>query len=85
MRGVFGLVGLVVVLAIVGLLAKKQLAAVRAPLPAVPGAVVSGAGASSPAPAGDVRAQSQQIQQQYKQQLESAMQQVRPQPDDAEK
>jgi hypothetical protein len=35
MRGLFGLVGLVVVLAIVGLLAKKQLSATRAPVPAL--------------------------------------------------
>ncbi len=33
MRGLFGLVGLVVVLPIVGLLAKKQLSATRAPVP----------------------------------------------------
>ena len=41
MRGMFGLVGLVVALVLVGLLVKKQLASTRAPMPAlqtIPGA-----------------------------------------------
>ena len=76
MRGMFGLIGLVIVLALVGLLAKKQLTATQAPVPAlqVPG---------QPAPTGNVRAQSQQIQQQVQQQMDSLMQQPRPMPDDA--
>ena len=78
MRGVFGVVGLVVALAIVGVLAKKQLASTQAVVPSlqVPGA------APVPAPTGSVREQSQQVQQQYKQALEAAMQQARPLPDD---
>ena len=78
MRGVFGMVGLVVALAIVGVLAKKQLASTRSVVPSlqVPDA------ASVPAPTGTVREQSQQVQQQYKQALEAAMQQARPLPDD---
>ena len=78
MRGVFGMVGLVVALAIVGVLAKKQLASTQAVVPSlqVPGA------APVPAPTGTVREQSQQVQQQYKQALEAAMQQARPLPDD---
>lgn len=78
MRGVFGMVGLVVALAIVGVLAKKQLASTQAVVPSlqVPGA------APVPAPTGSVREQSQQVQQQYKQALESALQQPRPLPDD---
>ena len=78
MRGVFGMVGLVVALAIVGVLAKKQLASTQAVVPSlqVPGA------APVPAPTGSVREQSQQVQQQYKQALEAAMQQARPMPDD---
>ena len=78
MRGVFGMVGLVVALAIVGVLAKKQLASTQAVVPSlqVPGA------APVPAPTGTVREQSQQVQQQYKQALESALQQPRPLPDD---
>ena len=78
MRGVFGMVGLVVALAIVGVLAKKQLASTRS---AVPSLQVPGA-ASVPAPTGTVREQSQQVQQQYKQALEAAMQQARPLPDE---
>ena len=78
MRGVFGGVGLVVALAIVGVLDKKQLAGTQAVVPSlqVPGA------APVPAPTGSVREQSQQVQQQYKQALEAAMQQARPLPDD---
>ena len=78
MRGVFGMVGLVVALAIVGVLVKKQLASTQAVVPSlqVPGA------APVPAPTGSVREQSQQVQQQYKQALESALQQPRSLPDD---
>ena len=70
---VFGLVGLVVALAIVGLLVKKQLASpVAAP--------VSVEGVSAmPAPASNPR----QVQEQFKQSLDAAMQQARPMPDEA--
>ena len=73
MRFFFGLIGLVVVLAIVGTLVKQQHASQKAVVPAlqVPGA---------PAPTGNVREQSQQIQQQYKQALDAALQQPRPEP-----
>ena len=73
MRFFFGLIGLVVVLAIVGTVVKQQLASQKAVVPAlqVPGA---------PAPTGNVREQSQQIQQQYKQALDAALQQPRPEP-----
>ena len=73
MRFFFGLIGLVVVLAIVGTLVKQQLASQKAVVPAlqVPGA---------PAPTGNVREQSQQIQQQYKQALDAAMQHPRSEP-----
>jgi len=73
MRFFFGLIGLVVVLAIVGTLVKQQLASQKAVVPAlqVPGA---------PAPTGNVREQSQQIQQQYKQALDAALQLPRPEP-----
>ena len=63
------LIGLVLALAVVGLLVKKQLGAV--------------APAASGTPAPTVREQSQQIQQQVKQQLDAAMSQPRPLPDDA--
>jgi hypothetical protein len=70
-----GLIGLLLALVVVGVLVKKQLNVVTAPvLPA--GMAVTGG-----APAGDVRAQSQQIQQQIKQSIETA-QKPRPMPDD---
>ncbi len=81
MRAVFGVVGLVVTLALVGVLVKKQLSATRAPVPSLqPAPGVSGAAS---APTGTVRDQSQQIQQQVKEQMDSLMQQARPMPDDA--
>ena len=74
MRGMFGLIGLVIVLALVGVLIKKQMAVTQAPEPALQG---------TPAPAtGTVRDQSQQIQQQVKEQMDSLMQQARPMPDE---
>ena len=82
MRAVFGLVGLVVALAIVGVLAKKQLAATRTPVPSLQLPAEPG-GATAPAPTGTVREQSQQVQQQVKQQVEALMQQARPMPDDS--
>jgi hypothetical protein len=70
MRMLLSLVGLVVVLAIVGVLAKKQMATV-APAP------VSGqSAAQTPAQ------QSRQVQRQVQQQVESLMQQPRPLPDE---
>jgi hypothetical protein len=65
-----GWVGLVLALAIVGLLVKKQLG----------GVVATSAGPVGQAT--DPRAQSQQIQQQFKQSLDAAVQQPRPMPDD---
>jgi hypothetical protein len=80
MRAVFGLVGLVVALAVVGVVAKKQMSAMRAPVPALqttaPASAPIGGGS------GTVRDQSQQMQQQVKQQVESLMQQARPMPDE---
>ncbi|RYF08616.1 MAG: hypothetical protein EOO31_01780 [Comamonadaceae bacterium] len=80
MRMVFGLVGILVALVIVGVLAKQQLASTRGAVPAVavPGAPSPAAGAS----AVTVRDQSQQMQQQVKQQVEGLMQQARPMPDE---
>lgn len=80
MRGLFGLVGLVVVLAVVGLLAKNQLSAVRAPAVAVPGVAAVPTDPAS-APAGNVREQSRQMQDQVRQQMEGLMQQARPMPE----
>jgi len=71
-----GLIGLLLALVIAGVLVKKQLNVVAAPVLPVGAAVATGA-----APTGDVRAQSQQIQQQIKQSIEAA-QQPRAMPDD---
>jgi hypothetical protein len=71
MRGVFTVLGLVIVLAIVGVLAKQQLGTGVAPkgAPSAEGVVV---------PAGTPQQQVQQFQKA----AESAMQQPRPMPDD---
>ena len=82
MRAAFGLVGLVVALALVGVLVNKQLAATRAPVPAFQSASGTASPASAPASAPTVREQSQQMQQQVKQQVEGLMQQARPMPDE---
>ena len=74
MRAV-GLIGVILALLIVGVLAKKQLGSAVAPV--LPPAAQSAQGA----PAGDVRTQSRQIQEQFKQSLEAA-QQPRSMPDD---
>ena len=75
---VFGLLGLVLALVIVGLIAKKQLTTAAAPaLPSVPGAA---APATGEAPA-DVRTQGQQVQQQVKDALDAAAQ-ARKMPDE---
>ena len=67
-----GLIGLVLALLIVGVLVKKQMNSVVPPV----------AAPQSGAPAPTVRAQSQQIQQQVREQLDAATQ-ARPLPDDA--
>lgn len=82
MRAVLGIVSLLVVLALVGLLTRKNLDATRTALPALQTPAAAGQGASAPVPTGNVREQSQQIQQQYKKALESAMNQPRPEPAD---
>ncbi len=74
MRGMFGIVGLLLTLAIVGVLAKKQLGAVTTV--ATPAGLVS-------APVGaTVQQQSLLLQQQVKQSVEASVQQARPMPED---
>jgi multidrug efflux pump subunit AcrB len=77
MRVMFGVLSLLIVVAIVGLLAKKQLGHATAPvvIPQVSGAPVAPTGAT-PAQ------QSQQLQQQVKKDVESLLQQARPMPED---
>ncbi|MCE1193886.1 MAG: hypothetical protein LWW96_17195 [Acidovorax sp.] len=80
MRAMLGLVGLVVVLAIVGVLARKQTSALRNGAPGNMPAAAANA-ASEPLavqPGGNVQQQSQQIQQQ----VEGILQQARPMPDE---
>ena len=72
MRAIFTIGGLLLVVLIVGLLAKKQLGAGVAPV------VVPGARTTATAPA----ATPQQQVQQFKNAAEAAMQQPRPMPDD---
>jgi hypothetical protein len=80
MRTILGVLSLLMVLAVIGVLAKKQLGAVT-------GVRLPAASAAS-APAGQVGAgmnvpqQSQQLQQQIKQSVEATMQQARPEPDE---
>ena len=78
MRAVFSLLGLVVVLALVGLLVKKQLMSTAAPSIAIPGAA-----ATASAPAGTTVGQrSRQMQEDARRAVEGAMQQPRPMPED---
>ncbi len=70
MRALFGIASLLIVLAIVGILAKKQL---------------GGTASVAPATAPGASPQQQPIQQQIQQTVEGAMQQARPMPEDAPK
>lgn len=78
MKAVFGLVSLLLALAIVGVLVKKQMRGVSAPASTPPAGVV----VPSTTPGATPQQQSQQMQQQFKQSLDEAMQQTRPMPDD---
>jgi hypothetical protein len=74
MRVVFGVLSLLLVVAVIGLLAKKQMKSVHEiQVPALP---------ASAAADGNVQQQSRQIQQQFKAAAEAAVQQARPMPDD---
>ncbi len=73
MRAIFSVLGLMAVVLVIGLAAKKQLTAVSAPpLSAPPPAGSATAPAAAPQP---------QVQQ-FKHNLDAAMQQARPMPDD---
>ena len=74
MRGLFGIVGMLITLAIVGVLAKKNLSSLSgAPTPA---AASAGVALPTTTPGATVKEQSQQIQQQVKSQVEAAVQQA---------
>jgi hypothetical protein len=69
---IFGLVGLVLALLIVGVLVKKQVGGMAAPASAAPGS----AAPSTPA-------QGRQLEQDIKKSLDAALQQRRPVPDES--
>jgi hypothetical protein len=73
MRAIFGVLSLLIVVAIVGMLAKKQLASGTAPA-AGPGLPATGVAMPAGTP--------QQQVQQFQQAVQGAMQQPRPMPDD---
>lgn len=77
MRSIFGILSLLVVLAVIGILMKKQMGAVSEikVVPATGTTVAVDPGAN-------VQQQSQQIQQQFKAAAEAAAQQPRPVPDE---
>lgn len=81
MRGIFGLLGLVVTLALIGLLVRKQLAALPAPAP-LPGLQQPAASGASGAGALTPQARSQAVQQQYREAVSGALQAPRPMPDE---
>ena len=72
MRTIFGVLGLLIAVAIVAVLAKKQMGALTVAPTGMPAAPAS---ATLPQ-------QSQQIQQQVKQSVETTLQQARPMPDE---
>lgn len=78
MRAILGVLSLLMVVAVIGVLAKKQLS--PAPVKLAP----ADAGLAVPAPADGVTPQqpSQQIQNQVRQSIENTMQQARPMPED---
>jgi hypothetical protein len=83
MRAIFGVMSLLIVLVVVGVLAKKQLGAFSA-VPIQPQNPVLGARSLilPVAPGTTTQVQSQKIQLQIKQLVETGMQQSRPIPDD---
>jgi hypothetical protein len=78
MRALFSLVGLLLVVALVGFMAKKQLQSTSSLGPKPPEGVV----VPQTTPGATVQQQSQQITQQVKQSVEAAMQQARPASDE---
>ena len=74
MQMIFGVFSLLIVVAVIGFMAKKQIGSIS-------DIKVPGAAASSAAPTGNAQQQSQQIQQQFKAAAEAAMQPVRVEPE----
>jgi hypothetical protein len=82
MKGLFGLISLLLVLVITGVLVKKQLGSGQQAAPAVQVPAVAGVPAITVDPNASAPAQSQQVQQQFKQAVEGALQAPRPMQDD---
>lgn len=80
MKAIFSILGLLIVVAITGLLVKKQFGATSAT--SVKPQMDSQVSVPATPPGVSQQQQSQQIQQQVKQSLEASMQQARPVPDD---
>ncbi len=76
MRSIFGVLSLVIVLLVVGVLVKKQLTGTSPSVAALP------AGLPVTAPGNTRQQQAQEVQKQFKEALDSALQQPRPMPDD---
>lgn len=87
MRAVFGVLSLVVALAVVGVVVKKSWQSSQESLarqtPSLPAGHNQGSEAKALQEQGRQSRQSDQIQQQYRQQLESALNAPRPAPDQA--
>jgi hypothetical protein len=81
-KGIVGLVGLLLSLVIVGILVKKQLTSTHQilPVPQVP--LASGSPSLTSAPATPVAEQSKQVQQQFKRAVDDALQQPRAVPEE---
>ena len=75
MRAIFGVVSLLVVVAIVGLLASRQLKAVNSSVASAAAQAVPTGASAAPAPTGTVREQSQQLQQRVANDVVKAMEQ----------
>ena len=80
MRALFGVVSLLVALAVIGVIASRQLKAGIGPL-----ATTVDTAASAPAPAGTPAQQSQQLQSQVKDDIAKAFEAGKAQRDEAEK
>ena len=75
MRAIFGVVSLLVVVAIVGLLASRQLKAVNSSVASAAAQAAPAGASAAPAPTGTVREQSQQLQQRVVGDVVKAMEQ----------
>ena len=82
MRAIFGVLSLVVVLLVVAVLAKKQLTSTQQAVPVLALPALAGPDGTLVKQGATAQEQSQQVQQQYKQAIDNAMQQTRPMPDD---